>query len=50
MTMLHKHIKEEQKEKIKYNKYAHDEKLKQDVNYAKGEKMQSKELFYHQNS
>jgi len=38
MTMLHKHIKEEQKEKIKYNKYAHDEKLKQDVNYAKEEK------------
>ena len=38
MAMLHKAQKEEQKQKIYYNKRAHGEKVKQDVNYAKEEK------------
>jgi|TARA_B110000305_G_C19299431_1_gene568391 hypothetical protein len=33
-----------------YNKRAHGEKVKQDVNYAKEEKFQQKELFYQQNN
>ena len=33
-----------------YNKRAHGEKVKQDVGYAKEEKMQQKELYYHQSN
>ncbi len=29
------------------NKYGHAEKIKHDVSFAKNEKMQTKELFYH---
>lgn len=50
ITLLHKAQKEEQKQKTMYNKRAHGEKIKQDVNYAKEEKMQQKELFYHQSN
>jgi hypothetical protein len=50
MTLLHKAQKEEQRQKILYNKRAHGDKVKQDVGYAKEEKMQQKELFYHQNN
>ena len=38
MTLLHKAQKEEQRQKIYYNKRAHGEKIKQDVSYAKEEK------------
>lgn len=38
MTLLHKAQKEEQRQKIYYNKRAHGEKIKHDVNYAKEEK------------
>ena len=37
ITLLHKAQKEEQRQKILYNKRAHGEKIKQDVNYAKEE-------------
>ena len=47
MTMLHKALKEEQRQKIYNNKRSHGEKVKQEVSYAKEEKMQTKELFYH---
>ena len=50
ITLLHKAQKEEQRQKILYNKRAHGEKIKQDVNYAKEEKMQQKELYYHQSN
>ena len=50
ITLLHKAQKEEQRQKILYNKRAHGEKIKQDVNYAKEEKLQQKELFYQQNN
>lgn len=40
ITLLHKAQKEEQRQKILYNKRAHGEKIKQDVNYAKEEKLQ----------
>ena len=38
ITLLHKAQKEEQRQKILYNKRAHGEKIKQDVTYAKEEK------------
>ena len=47
MTLLHKAQKEEQKMKITSNKRAHGDKVKQDVGYAKEEKAQTKDLFYH---
>lgn len=50
ITLLHKAQKEEQRQKIMYNRRAHGEKIKQDVNYAKEEKMQQKELYYHQSN
>lgn len=50
ITLLHKAQKEEQRQKILINKRAHGEKIKQDVNYAKEEKLQQKELFYQQNN
>jgi len=40
MTLLHKAQKEEQRQKIMYNKRAHGDKVKQDVGYAKEEKQQ----------
>ena len=39
MTMLHKAMKEEQRQKIHTRKRAHGEKIKEDVAYAKEEKM-----------
>ena len=36
--------------KIHANKRAHGDKVKQDVGYAKEEKAQTKDLFYHQNN
>jgi hypothetical protein len=50
MTLLHKAVKEEQRQKIMYNRRAHGDKVKDDVSYAKEEKQQQKELFYHQNN
>ena len=50
LTLLHKAQKEEQKQKIYMNKYGHAEKIKHDVSFAKNEKQQTKELFYHQNN
>lgn len=50
VTLLHKAQKEEQRQKIIYNKRAHGEKIKQDVGYAKEEKMQQKELYYQQSN
>lgn len=38
ITLLHKAQKEEQRQKILYNKRAHGEKIKQDVTFAKEEK------------
>ena len=38
--LLHKAQKEEQRQKIMYNKRAHGDKVKQDVGYAKEEKQQ----------
>lgn len=35
LTMLHKALKEEQKQKIYMNKYGHAEKIKHDVGFAK---------------
>ena len=32
------------------NKYGHAEKIKHDVGFAKNEKQQTRELFYHQNN
>jgi hypothetical protein len=45
---MHKAAKEEQKLKINHNKRAHVDKVLQEVSYAKEEKLQTKELFYHQ--
>ena len=50
MTLLHKAQKEEQRSKIAMNRYGHQEKIKHDVGFAKSEKQQTKELFYHQNN
>lgn len=50
ITLFHKAQKEDLKQKIHFNKRAHGEKVKQDVNYAKEEKMQQKEQFYNQNN
>lgn len=50
MTLLHKAQREQQRQKILNQKRAHNDKLKQDVGYAKEEKLQQKELFYHQNN
>lgn len=47
MTMINRAKKEEQMAKIMQNKKYHGEKIKQEVSYAKEEKMQTKELFYH---
>lgn len=49
-TQLHRAIKEEQKQKINNNKRALNDKVRQEVSYAKEEKNQTKELFYHQNN
>ncbi len=50
LAMLHNARKEEQKQKIYYNKRAVGEKVKQEVSYVKEEKLQQKELFYQQNN
>ena len=49
-TMMHNAQKEEQRQKIVNNTMAHKERVRQEVSYAKEEKHQTKELFYHQNN
>jgi len=41
--MLHKAQKDDQAQKIYHNKQAHGDKIRQEVGYAKEEKMQTKE-------
>lgn len=48
--MMHLAQKEEQRQKILHNKMALKERVQQEVSYAKEEKHQTKELFYHQNN
>ena len=47
-TMQHQAQRDEQRQKIYINKRALNEKVRQEVSYAKEEKNQTKELFEHQ--